>query len=82
MYAIRSYYDAATIKLSDDSVININIRIGEYDLELTMNKNEFDSRKFKKWIKIFEYQLEQSFLKNIRLSYAENTDQYILNVSF
>jgi len=73
---------AAKIRLSDASAVNIKIEIGDYDLEFNLNKKEISPKRFRKWISEFEYELEQVFLDNVKMSYKENRDEYILTIAF
>ncbi len=71
-----------TIKLSDNSEIVIKGQTGKYSIGLAMKKKSIPEKRLQKWIDRLEYELEQSFLKNIKVSYRSNIDEYILEIDF
>ncbi len=71
----------ATIKLFDNSKIFIRGHMGEYSMDFAIKKEEIEERKLKKWIDKLEYHLEQEFLKNVKVSYHSNMDEYLLEIS-
>lgn len=73
---------SAEITLADDSLVKIKIRINEYSLDLTIMKSDLTFKTFSKWIKTFEYNLEQDFYKNIKMTVVQNNNEYQLNVAF
>lgn len=66
----------AVITKDDGSSQEIFIKINEFDLELSMEKKNLDKKEFQKWSGKFEFQLEQSFFKNIAIKTSETAHEY------
>lgn len=73
---------AAEVEISDNASVKFQIRIGDYNLDFTIEKDNLPSKEFSKWVKVFEYQLEQNFFRNIKVSFTENSDEYRMSVMF
>lgn len=70
----------ASVSRGDGSLIEIRMRVNDYDLELSLNKKAFNRKEFSKWLAKFEYQLEQSFFKNISIDLSETKNDYKIKV--
>lgn len=72
----------AALTREDGSIIEIFIRVHDYDLELSFSNKILDRKEFQKWLSGFEYQLEQNFFKNISLDYSQSASEYKINIQF
>ncbi len=72
----------ASLSREDGSLIEILMRVNEYDLELTLNKKVLNRKDFRKWLTKLEYQLEQNFFKNISIEQTESKNEYKIRVQF
>lgn len=71
-----------SIMNDDTSCIDFNAVLGSYDMELSVNKNALPEKEFTKFISLFEYHLEQKFLKNIELKSIQTSGEYKIKISF
>jgi len=55
---------------------------GEFQLELSAGKRDFDAKLFTKWLSEFEYRLEQHFLKNFVIDTSETAKEYRIKIIF
>ena len=72
----------AEISREDGTIISIQMRVGDYDIELSFEKNVLDRKEFQLWLNKFEFQLEQNFLKNISLAHSESKSEYKIKIEF
>lgn len=72
----------ASLTREDGSVLSIILKINEYDLELSIDKEVLDKKQFQEWLTKFEFQLEQNFFKNISLERAESKNDYKIKILF
>jgi len=72
----------ASLSSEDGSLFEIQMKINEYDLELSLDKKVMDKKQFQKWLTKFEYQLEQQFFKNISIHQSETKNEYKVKVQF
>ena len=58
------------VSFSDKNGQKVECRIinDKFKLEVKIRKSYFDEKKFQRWIRDFEYELEQAFLSNIKVS--------------
>lgn len=54
---------------------------GHFNIELKVNRSQFEEKQFERWIKVFEYELEQAFLTNIKVTVDVDPGQYRIVVS-
>jgi hypothetical protein len=54
----------------------------KYELDVIIKKEYFPEKKFDKWLSNFEYELEQTFLTNIKVDVDENPVNYDITVHF
>jgi hypothetical protein len=67
----------------NDSIKICRITVNEYDLEIGFPKKYFtDHREYDKWINAFEYELEQSFFKNIKIDLGDDLMNHKIRVHF
>ena len=72
----------AALSREDGSVIEIIMNVGEFDLELSLEKKILNKKEFQKWLGKFEFQLEQNFLKNISFEQSETKKEYKVKIEF
>ncbi len=74
-----NYYNA---RLSRDngSKIEIQVRVFEFEIELTLSNKILTEKEFIKWLSEFEFQLEQVFFKNITLTHSEKNNAYTIKI--
>lgn len=72
----------AVLTRDDGSIAEIFIRVGDYDLELSLDKTALNKKEFQKWLSKFEFELEQVFFKNINLKSSETKLEYKINIEF
>jgi hypothetical protein len=73
---------SASLSREDGSIIEILLRVNDYDLELSLNKKAFNRKEFQKWLTKFEFQLEQNFFKNISIEQSESKNEYRVKIMF
>lgn len=72
----------AVLTRSDGFKSEVTLKIYPYDLEIYLKKDVFAERDFNKWLKKFEYQLEQVFFKNITLTTSDTKTEYRIKMSY
>lgn len=72
----------AVLSREDGSIIEIQLKLDEYDLELSLDKKFLDIKDFQNWINKFEFQLEQNFFKNIYLEQTVTKKEYKIKMKF
>lgn len=73
---------SARLSRDDGSIFEIIMKVSDFDLELTFNKDILNKKEFEKWLNRFEFQLEQNFYKNIALDQTESKSEYKITVQF
>ena len=69
-----------TMKCHNGSEVSYRIHLPDYEMEIIFAKKYFDTIKFDKWISKFEYKMEQTFLRNIKIEVHEETHDYRIKV--
>lgn len=72
----------AVMTREDGTLFEVLVRTGDFDLELTLDKKVLDKKEFQTWIGKFEFQMEQSFLKNFTLKTNETKLDYKINIEY
>ena len=62
--------------------IAYRILLHRHELDILFKKTIFENKKFKKWLSVFEYELEQKLITNIKISVIEETVEYLVKVGF
>jgi len=73
---------SAKLSRDDGSIFEIIMKVSDFDLELTFNKDILNKKEFEKWLNRFEFQLEQNFYKNISIEQSQSKSEYRLLVKF
>ena len=50
-------------------------------LDLVIGRKHFESIRFERWISKLEFELEQTFLSNIRLEVKETATEYVITIA-
>lgn len=74
-------FNAVLIR-ADGSELNILVKTGNYEIELTFEDIFPSNKEFEKWLSKFEFQLEQSFFKNISLEHSGNEKEHKVKILF
>lgn len=72
----------AVLIRDDGSELNIIVKTSDYDLELTFDNIFSNNKEFQKWLRKFEFQLEQNFFKNISLEHHDRGKEYKIKILF
>ena len=72
----------AVLTHDNGSVLEIMVKVGDFDLELSLNKNSLDKKEFQTWLKKFEFQMEQVFLKNFTMKISETKQDYKIDIEY
>jgi hypothetical protein len=72
----------AVLSLNNGNKVEIQMKIDDFDIELTLPKKIMPVKDFKNWLPKFEFQLEQIFLKNITLTHSEAKNDYKIKILF
>lgn len=73
---------SARLSRDDGNIFEILMKVNDFDLELTFNKDILNKKEFEKWLNRFEFQLEQNFYKNISLEHHESKNEYKIKILF
>ncbi len=73
---------SAEISLQNAAVIKFTAVLDEYSLELFCTKDSLKYKDYARFLSRFEYNLEQMFLKNVRIESHETTKDYKIKISF
>ncbi len=73
---------SARLSRDNGSTFEILMKLSEFDLELSFNKDILGKKEFQKWLNRFEFQLEQNFYKNISLEHHETGREYKIKMLF
>ncbi len=71
-----------TMTLQDGSHFSYRIFLYRHELDVLLNKNSVDDKKFRKWVSSFEYELEQTLFLNIKLNISDEMNEYKVKVIF
>ncbi len=74
-------FDIKTIR-ADGTELSYRILLQQHNMVLIIEKQYFKSVKFHKWISRFEYEMEQTFYKNIKIDINEEAIDYRVNITF
>ncbi len=66
----------------DGGKIPYKIYLFRHELDIIFDKQYFESKSFKKWVSLFEYELEQAMFINIKLNITEDAAKYTIKVIF
>lgn len=72
----------AELVRDDGSIIEIIMKINEFDIELSFSNNVLEKKAFEKWLKNFEYHLEQNFYTNISIETSAAKQEYRIKILF
>lgn len=72
----------AVLTRDDGSAFEILVRTGDFDLELSLDKNALDKKQFQTWLGKFEFQMEQAFLKNFKIKSSETKQEYKIIIEY
>ncbi len=61
--------------------VECRIRNDKFKLEVKIRKSYFNEKKFQRWIRDFEYELEQAFLSNIKVSVEHDSADYRITLA-
>lgn len=73
-------FDVKTI-CADGRELSYRILLQKYNMAIIIEKKYFQSVKFRKWISRFEYEMEQTFYKNIKIDTTEEAINYTINIT-
>ena len=76
-----NYYNARLTR-DDGSKIEIQLRVFDFEIELTLSNKIMNEKELLKWLPKFEYQLEQNYFKNIALTHSETNNEYKIKIVF
>ncbi|HDP80245.1 MAG TPA: hypothetical protein ENN21_05315 [Spirochaetes bacterium] len=71
-----------TATLSSGAKLKYRILMHNYELDIVIPIRAFGDMKFSKWLSLFEYELEQSFMRNIKIETQEGPGEYRIRTSF
>lgn len=60
--------------------LNYTLSLKSSHIEIEINSRYFKEIPIEKWIKKFEFSLEQLFYKNIGVTYTQKHEQYIISI--
>ncbi len=85
-YELNAHHDKVDIfdvtMEGKDITRNCRIYMRKYELQIEFNRDYYDMRGFNKWLGKFEYELEQEFLRNIKLDVDHDSAVYKVIVHF
>lgn len=73
---------SATIMIDETKEIEFTADIAEFSITLSTQKKSLPDKKYRKFLPLFEYNLEQKFFKNIVLNTEETVKDYKIKISF
>ncbi len=74
-------FDISTTSL-DGKPIAYRILLNGFTMEIILPKDLFNTIRFEKWQSMFEYEMEQAFLSNIRLEVRDQAGDYHIITTF
>ncbi len=72
----------ATLTRPDSTKIDFDVKVADFDIELSLEKEAISEREFLKWLPNFEFYLEQNFLTNVKIEKSENSTQHVVKIIF
>jgi len=72
----------AVLTRDDGTSFDILVKVGDFDLELALDKKTLDKKEFQNWLGKFEFQMEQVFLKNFKMKSSETKQEYKINIEY
>ncbi len=57
-----------------------NLSLSNFSVELAFSKQYLSTKEFDKWITRFEYELEQTFMKNVAIHTGGDTSNHIIKI--
>lgn len=66
---------------ADGKELSYRILLQQYNMAIIIEKKYFKSVKFHKWISRFEYEMEQTFYKNIKIDTTEEAINYKIKIT-
>ena len=70
-----------TTTCADERELSYRILLQQYKMAIIIEKKYFQSVKFHKWLSRFEYEMEQTFYKNIKIDTTEEAINYTINIT-
>jgi hypothetical protein len=70
-----------TFTHKDGSAVTCRIVQGNFRIMLEIARKAFDAKKFDRWVNSFEYELEQAFKSNIKVTVDEDPVNYRITVA-
>jgi hypothetical protein len=67
---------------ADKTELSYRILLQHHNMVLLIEKQYFKSVKFPEWISRFEYEMEQTFYRNIKIDINEEATNYRINITF
>ncbi|MBN1498042.1 MAG: hypothetical protein JXA07_14815 [Spirochaetes bacterium] len=61
---------------------NFHIRITGFSIELSFSEDYFSRKELQRWLSILEYELEQAFMRNIKIQAGTRSGSHVLIVDF
>jgi len=72
----------AVLSREEGSDIEILVKIDEFEIELSFDNKIMSEKEFDKWLRKFEYHLEQHFFKNISIETSESKQDYRVKILY
>ena len=63
-------------KCHDGRKLAYHIHLKPHEMDVIIPKKSFESKKFSKWISQFEYEMEQTFFRNVKIDVHEEAIDY------
>lgn len=72
----------ATVAFKDAEGVEYpsRVAIARYSMEVTLRRAAVDEKTFNKWLSMFEYELEQTFARNVEIDVVEDALDYRLTI--
>ncbi len=79
----RERNNSYTVTFKDKTGAEISCTLinGPFIMELHIAKMHFENMKFDRWVHSFEYELEQAFLTNIKVTVDEDATTYRISIA-
>jgi len=59
---------------------DIKLLMDSQSLTIRFSRTSMDEKEFRKWVSIFEYELEQTFLINIKMTLEHESSTYVIKI--
>ncbi len=73
------YFDV-NLTLPNESLLTYKLVLHKNELEIILARKYFSEKSFEKWVSRLEYELEQLFMRNIRLEIRDETINYNIKI--